>query len=233
MAEALENAIFVAESTLPDCNNPPPLLSEQPCYSGISPLVSENLPFPKFSVGRWQFSSLAVGMVVPETAMDKNNGLCWIDNEIRLSGNRLYVATISYFKLTQQTGNGILRRGITPLDEGHYFASFGLCIHIYHVGLPQDISGELFTTCMYFVVAFAAQNYEVLFDIGPARSMFLDMVKLENSWVFPRPFFSIPPTKATRVIVPFIYSLLNFEWYAAVVRFGDSIFILKNILTHS
>jgi hypothetical protein len=126
----------------------------------------------------------------------------------------------------------MLRRSILPLDAGHYFASFGLCIDICHGGLPQDISGELFTTGVYFVVAFAAQHYEIQGDIGSAFGMFFDMVKLDNSWIFASPFFPAPPAEATCIFVPFVYCFLNFEWYSAVVRFGNSIFTLKDILTH-
>ena len=127
----------------------------------------------------------------------------------------------------------MLRRGIASLDSGHYFASFGLCINICHKMLPQDISGKLFSTGVYFVVAFAAKNYKVLGGIIPTFSMFFYMMKLENSWVFTTPFFPVPSTKATCVIVSFVYLFLNFEWYLAVVRFGNSIFTLKYIFTHS
>jgi hypothetical protein len=119
-----------------------------------------------------------------------------------------------------------------PLDARHYFASFGLCIHISHCRLPYDISGELLSTSMYFIVTLAAQYYEILSNIGSACDMFLDMVKLEDSRIFASPLFPAPPTKATRIIVSFVDCFLNFERYAAVVRLSDSIFTLKNILTH-
>ena len=68
------------------------------------------------------------------------------------------------------------------------------------------------------VVAPAAEHHEILDSIRSAISVMLDVVKLEESWIRPRPLGTVPPAGAAGVRVASVDLLLNLLGNVAIVR---------------
>lgn len=86
---------------------------------------------------------------------------------------------------------------------------------------------------MYFIVALAANDDEILRNILPAVLVVLQVVKFEDSRVLRGPTVDAPPADATGVVVACVYGPLHILLDASVVRFRDAVFRLKDALSYS
>ena len=107
---------------LPDSQNRPACGFKQSVISAVSPRISINFLSPIVRIGGWPDESSAI-MMMPETAIYKNNSLVFGKNNIRTSRKRSDIFPVSKSPRKKIFPNALFRFRVFAPNTGHISAS--------------------------------------------------------------------------------------------------------------
>lgn len=99
----------------------------------ISGNIAFNLLFPEFNIGLWQPEILTSFMPMPEASVDENDGLVFLQNNIRSARQFSDLNTETHTTGEKILPHNYLRLRILPFDGRHTAAPLLRCHHVSHV----------------------------------------------------------------------------------------------------